>query len=126
MHASHHENVGNLHGSNLGELVTLTVAQYRAPPRFKQLACRTYRSPAFLFVVAPFFLCFIQYRLPVGLMRRDRRYWISSPGINLFIGLGLYTLYFGYGWAPPHLDISTQHAVYRFCRCLDILRSSSI
>lgn len=100
MHASHHKNVGNLQGSNLGEVVTLSVARYRALPPLKRLAYRVYRNPAFLFVVAPFFLFFIQYRLPFGLMRVGRRYWISALGTDFFIGLVLFAMYSAQGWAP--------------------------
>ena len=100
MHASHHEHVGNLRASDLGEVVTLTVAEYNALPPFKRLGYRIYRNPVFLFVVAPFFLFFIQYRLPVGLMRAGRRYWISSLGTHLTVGLLLFAMYQAHGWAP--------------------------
>lgn len=84
-HAIHHATSGDLDRRGAGSLLTLTVAEYAAlsPPR--RLGYRLYRHPLVLFVVGPFFVFFLQQRLPVGLMKRGWRPWVSAMGTNAAI-----------------------------------------
>jgi len=81
-HAVHHASAGNLDKRGMGDVATLTVAEYRSRSFFGRLRYRLYRHPLVMFGIGPFYLFFIQNRLPVGLMRAGRRYWISSMGTN--------------------------------------------
>ena len=100
MHAEHHAHVGDLDASGLGEVRTLTVAEYRARGPAGRLAYRAYRHPLFLIGVAPFLLFFVQYRLPFGLWRRGWRFWISTMGTNLALAVLIGAMVRAGGWAP--------------------------
>ncbi|MDA3888234.1 MAG: fatty acid desaturase [Allgaiera sp.] len=93
-HAIHHASTGNLDRRGIGDLPVQTLAEYRAAPRRKRLVYRIYRNPFFLFGLAPAWLFFVQNRVPLGLMRSGRRYWISAMATNLgiaaLVGAGIY------------------------------------
>ena len=99
-HSIHHAHHGNLDTRGIGDVMTLTVAEYRARGRWGRLGYRLYRHPLVLFGLAPSYLFLLQNRLPLGLMRAGRRYWISAMGTNAVLALGLAaTIWLG-GWAP--------------------------
>lgn len=96
MHAAHHSAAGNLDRRGIGDVTTLTVAEYRALPLRRRLGYRIYRHPLTLFGIGPFYLFFLRNRLPIGLMRAGAKYWVSAMGTNagiaaLLVGIG----YFG-------------------------------
>ena len=84
-HAIHHGTAGNLDARGTGDIPTLTVAEYHALPVIGRALYRLYRHPLFLFGVAPAYVFLIQNRLPFGLMRAGRRYWISALGTDAVI-----------------------------------------
>jgi len=84
-HALHHASTGNLDARGFGDIDTLTVREYRALPRWRRLAYRAYRHPLVLFGLGPAYLFILRHRLPIGLMKEGRRYWISAFGTNLAI-----------------------------------------
>jgi omega-6 fatty acid desaturase (delta-12 desaturase) len=94
-HSIHHSNSGNLGRRGIGDVHTLTVAEYRALSPFNRLLYRLYRNPVVLFGLGPGYLFFVQNRLPLGLMA-SAKYWISAMGTNaaILVGLGV-MLYFG-------------------------------
>ncbi|CUH40505.1 Fatty acid desaturase [Jannaschia seosinensis] len=96
IHAEHHGHSGNLDRRGMGEVQTLTAAEYRALSPMGQLRYRIYRHPAFLFGFAPAWVFLLENRLPLGLMRAGRVYWISAMGTNVAVAalLGL-IWYFG-------------------------------
>lgn len=95
-HAEHHSASGNLEKRGMGDVLTLTVAEFRALSALGRLRYRLYRHPAVLFGLGPFYLFFLQNRLPIGLMRAGGRYWLSAMGTNAALALLLGTLgYFG-------------------------------
>jgi omega-6 fatty acid desaturase (delta-12 desaturase) len=86
-HAMHHAGSGNLDRRGVGDIQTLTVAEYARKPWYAQLAYRTYRHPLFLFGFGvPFYFTVIQ-RLPWfhGLPARDA--WKSVMSLNAAIVL---------------------------------------
>ncbi|MDF0601913.1 fatty acid desaturase [Psychromarinibacter sp. C21-152] len=85
LHAAHHAGTGNLEKRGMGDVLTLTVAEYRALSWRGRLGYRIYRHPAALFGVGPFYLFFLRNRLPHGLMRAGARYWVSAMGTNAAI-----------------------------------------
>ncbi len=92
-HATHHATSGNLDRRGTGDIPTLTVREYRARGRFGRLQYQILRHPLFLFGLAPIYIFFLQYRLPVGLMRAGRRYWLSALGTNAAIAAILFALF---------------------------------
>ncbi|MDO9525339.1 MAG: fatty acid desaturase [Gemmobacter sp.] len=99
-HSIHHSTAGNLDKRGVGDITTLTVAEYNALSPLAKLQYRAYRHPLVMFGIGPGYMFLLQNRLPVGFMRAGRKYWISAMGTNLSIAamLGL-IVYFG-GWAP--------------------------
>ncbi len=94
-HAVHHASCGNLDRRGIGDVTTLTVAEYRARSRWQRLAYRAYRHPLVLFLVAPAFLLLVRYRLPMAGAAADRHGWISILGTDATaaaLGAGLAAL----------------------------------
>jgi acyl-lipid omega-6 desaturase (Delta-12 desaturase) len=86
-HAIHHATSGNLARRGIGDVDTLTVKEYRARSRWGRLKYRLYRHPLTMFGIGPAYLFFLQHRLPVGLMSRGWRPWVSTMATNAAIGL---------------------------------------
>jgi omega-6 fatty acid desaturase (delta-12 desaturase) len=84
-HAVHHATAGNLDRRGMGDVNTLTVAEYRALPRWRRVAYRLSRNQLVLLGLGPIYLFVIKYRLPVGLMRDGKGVWISAMATNLAI-----------------------------------------
>lgn len=98
-HSIHHSGAGNLDRRGMGDITTLTVAEYRALSPLRRLLYRAYRNPVVLFGIGPGYMFLIQNRIPLGLMGH-LRYWVSAMSTNAaIIGALAIILYFG-GWAP--------------------------
>jgi omega-6 fatty acid desaturase (delta-12 desaturase) len=76
-HAMHHAGSGNLDRRGIGDVTTLTLAEYAALPARGRLAYRMYRHPLVLFGIGPAWLFLIRHRYPVGWQRRRWRDWLS-------------------------------------------------
>lgn len=63
-HKIHHQTVGNLDKRGVGDVSTLTVAEYNNLSRSKRFFYRMYRNPVVLLLIAPFFIFTILYRIP--------------------------------------------------------------
>ena len=94
-HSVHHNSSGNLGRRGMGDVHTLTVAEYRDLSPKNRLLYRMYRHPIILFGLGPGYLFLLQNRLPLGLMATGR-YWLSamSTNVGIFVGLAV-ILYFG-------------------------------
>jgi len=97
-HATHHATTGNLDRRGMGDIPTLTVAEYRARPLLGRVLYRLVRNPVVLFGIAPSYMFFLQSRLPVGAMRSGWRFWVSALGTDAAILTLLGTLYMLGGW----------------------------
>jgi omega-6 fatty acid desaturase (delta-12 desaturase) len=84
-HAIHHASHGNLERRGIGDIDTLTVAEYQSRSWLGKLAYRVYRNPIVLFVIGPAYLFLIQHRLPVTQMTVGWRPWVSAMTTNLGI-----------------------------------------
>ena len=102
-HALHHAQHGNLDQRGIGDVLTLTVAEYQARSRLGRLMYRLYRHPIVLFGLGPSYLFLLQNRVPLGLMTAGRRYWISAMGTNAMIALILAAMVWLGGLAPVFL-----------------------
>ncbi|MCL6285706.1 fatty acid desaturase [Ruegeria sp. 2012CJ41-6] len=102
-HAIHHSASGNLGRRGMGDIHTLTVAEYRALTPVKRLMYRVYRHPIILFGLGPGYLFFLQNRLPLGFTDKAK-YWISAMSTNAGILIALSLIYY-FGGALPILLI---------------------
>jgi len=88
-HSIHHAHHGNLGRRGIGDVMTLTVEEYRARSPSGRLLYRLYRHPVMLFLLAPSYLFILQNRLPFGLMNSGWRHWTSAMGTNAMIGIAI-------------------------------------
>jgi omega-6 fatty acid desaturase (delta-12 desaturase) len=94
-HSIHHSNAGHLDRRGIGDVHTMTVAEYKALGVWNRAMYRLYRNPVVLFGLGPGYLFFVQNRIPLGLLS-SVRYWASAMGTNAAIlGALLVMLYFG-------------------------------
>ncbi len=88
-HSIHHATTGNLDRRGTGDLPTLTIREYRQKSWIGRAMYRLLRNPIFLLGVVPFYLFFLQNRLPVGQMRSGQVYWISALATDAAIAAAL-------------------------------------
>lgn len=84
-HAIHHASTGNLDARGVGDVDTLTVAEFQARGRFRRFLYRLYRHPIVLFGIGPAYQFLLRHRLPIGMMRKGWRPWLSAMGTNASI-----------------------------------------
>ena len=94
-HSIHHNSAGNLGRRGIGDITTLTVAEYRDLSPIKCLMYRLYRHPLVLFGLAPGYLFLLQNRVPLGFMKSGK-YWFSAMSTNAVLLVALSVIvYFG-------------------------------
>ena len=86
-HAIHHASSGDLERRGIGDVDTLTVAEYVSLSRWGRLRYRLYRNPFVLFGLGPAYLFVFRHRVPAGLMGSGWHPWASAMGTNLSIAL---------------------------------------
>lgn len=84
-HAEHHAASGNLDRRGIGDIDTLTVTEYLQRGRFLRLLYRLYRNPLVMFGLGPCYLFILRHRLPVGVMKKGVKPWISTQVTNIGI-----------------------------------------
>ncbi|RYB04381.1 fatty acid desaturase [Lichenibacterium ramalinae] len=119
-HAIHHATVGNLDQRGIGDVTTLTVAEYKAASRTGRLLYRLYRHPVVMFGLGPAWLFLVQYRLPIGLMRAGWKPWASTMGTTAATASLVAGLVWWLGVAPvlliplPVLLVAASAGVWLF------------
>jgi len=107
-HAIHHASSGNLDARGIGDVRTLTLAEYRAKGFWGRLGYWLYRHPVVMFGLGPAYLFVLQQRLPLGAMRAGSLPWVSTMGTNIAIGALVVGLVWVIGLVPfllVHLPI---------------------
>ncbi len=85
-HSTHHATCGNLERRGMGDIDTLTIAEYRALPLLGRLRYRLYRNPLVLFVIGPAVQFIVLHRVPMGMWRDGWKPWLSTMATNLAAG----------------------------------------
>ena len=117
-HHIHHQTVGNLEKRGVGDVMTLTVEEYRKKSRWQRFVYRLYRNPVFLFGVAPMLLFVVLYRLPKKYMSVREHVYLQLT--NLALVLIVAAMVMAIGWKAylmiqlPVLYIATVHGVWLF------------
>jgi len=107
-HATHHATAGNLDERGIGDITTLTVAEYGALSAWGKLRYRLYRNPLVMFGIGPIWVFGLTQRLPLGLMRAGKDPWISTMTTNVAIAAMVAGLVYAFGLVPfllVHLPI---------------------
>jgi omega-6 fatty acid desaturase (delta-12 desaturase) len=101
-HAIHHGTTGDLDQRGIGDVWTMTVAEYLASSRWKKLGYRLVRNPFLLFVASPLVLFLIVQRFPNpkgGDRERQSVWWMNLAilvvGITMSaaVGIGPYLVF---------------------------------
>lgn len=90
-HTVHHATAGDLGRRGIGDVDTLTVAEYRALNRSARLRYRLYRNPFVLHLIGPPLYFVLFQRSPFGQALPAAQAWRSIMGLNL----GLLAVYGG-------------------------------
>jgi len=107
-HAVHHATAGDLDRRGVGDIPTLTVAEYQARSRRGRLAYHVFRNPLLMFGVGPVFAMMIgpriwsssqRPRLKRSVMFTDAALLAIFTGLSVWIGVVPVLL----TWAPPAL-----------------------
>jgi acyl-lipid omega-6 desaturase (Delta-12 desaturase) len=77
----------NLDARGIGDVRTLTLAEYTAMGRWRRMSYWLYRHPMVMFGLGPLYVFVLQQRLPFGVMRSGPLPWISTICTNLAIGV---------------------------------------
>ncbi len=97
-HAAHHAGTSNLDARGLGDLDTLTVAEFKKRSFVGRLLYRLYRNPLVLFGIGPAYVFFLKHRLPTGMAGQGWSPWLSTMGTNAVIAIAAVTLSWLLGW----------------------------
>jgi acyl-lipid omega-6 desaturase (Delta-12 desaturase) len=86
-HSLHHASSGDLDRRGVGDIWTMTVAEYMASSRWRRFAYRLARNPIILFGLGPLYLFLIQHRLPARKANFRERFsvWCMNLVILLFM-----------------------------------------
>lgn len=98
-HALHHAATGNLDARGFGDVDTLTVREYYEGSGWRRFGYRLYRHPLVLMGLGPAYLFLLRHRLPIGLMREGKEYWISAMVTNAVVAAILGGLIWAFGIA---------------------------
>ncbi|WP_081894585.1 fatty acid desaturase [Ruegeria halocynthiae] len=119
-HAIHHSSTGNLDRRGMGDIPTLTVKEYLNRNWLGRAAYRLTRNPVILFGIVPAYVFFVQNRLPFGLMRSGKLYWISAMGTNAALVAIAALIYWVGGWEVlafvfvPTLTVASSIGIWLF------------
>jgi omega-6 fatty acid desaturase (delta-12 desaturase) len=117
-HNIHHQTVGNLDKRGVGDVMTLTVEEYKKLSVWKKAYYHIYRNPVVLFGIAPIIVFTIQHRFPKKYMNLKEKMYVHLSSLGLAVVILLLILLIG--WKTflliqlPILYIATVHGVWLF------------
>jgi acyl-lipid omega-6 desaturase (Delta-12 desaturase) len=95
-HAVHHATAGDLDRRGVGDVLTLTVAEYQASPWRRRFGYRLFRNPLVMFGIGPIYAMVLQPRLVSRSARRRIRR--SVIGTNIALAILIAALCWLVGW----------------------------
>jgi omega-6 fatty acid desaturase (delta-12 desaturase) len=107
-HAVHHATAGDLDNRGMGDVDTLTVAEYRELSPLGRLGYRLMRNPFVLLVLGPLWALFLEPRLIPGWARR--RFWRNIVATDVAIAAIIAGLCVLLGW-PSVLLVQVPSAM---------------
>lgn len=117
-HAIHHATAGNLDRRGIGDVQTLTVAEYIALPWWKKAGYRIMRNPLVMFTIGSFLVFAVGHRFPrKGFGKRER---FSVIWTNLALAVIIAGLMLWIGWQAfllvqvPILFLAASAGVWLF------------
>jgi omega-6 fatty acid desaturase (delta-12 desaturase) len=87
-HAVHHATAGDLDRRGVGDVLTLTVAEYRESPWRRRLGYRLFRNPLVMFGLGPIYALLVQPRLVSRSARRRIRRSVIATNAALVVLVG--------------------------------------
>jgi omega-6 fatty acid desaturase (delta-12 desaturase) len=107
-HAIHHATSGDLERRGVGDILTLTVAEYRARSPRGRLAYRVIRNPVVMFGLGPVIAMVVGPRIPTRSQRPRMRHSVVGMDAVLVAVVGLLCWWIGWRdfllvWAPAAL-----------------------
>jgi acyl-lipid omega-6 desaturase (Delta-12 desaturase) len=87
-HAIHHATAGDLDRRGVGDVLTLTVAEYRASPWWRRLGYRLFRNPLVMFGLGPIYGLILQPRFVSRSARPRIRRSVIATNIALVVLVG--------------------------------------
>ena len=107
-HAIHHATSGDLDRRGVGDVLTLTVAEYSSKPWPSRLGYRLFRNPVVMFGLGPIFAMIIRPRIPERASRRRQRNSVLITNTVLIVAIALICEAIGWRaflvvWAPSAL-----------------------
>ena len=87
-HAVHHATAGDLDRRGIGDVPTMTLAEYKAWPWYGRLGYRLFRNPVVMFGLGPIFAMLIEPRIPRPSAAKRIRHsvWLTNLALVLVIG----------------------------------------
>ena len=82
-HAIHHATAGDLDRRGTGDVLTLTVDEYRNMPWWKRIGYRLYRNPFFMFILGPLVIFLLVNRFPSRNSKKRERYSVYWTNLAL-------------------------------------------
>ncbi|NNC38902.1 MAG: fatty acid desaturase [Acidimicrobiales bacterium] len=96
-HVMHHRTSGNLDKRGIGDIVTLTVREYKERSLKGKVLYRLYRHPITMFLLGPIYVFMIRHRLPDELTRASAKSWTSAMATNAGIAAVIFLIIFFFG-----------------------------
>jgi len=95
-HAIHHASAGNLDRRGVGDVMTLTVDEYRALPRLKRMGYRIFRNPVLMFTVGAWMVFALVNRFTHKTSDRRGRFSVYLTNLALLNIILLLSLLIGF------------------------------
>ncbi|GAB4312815.1 MAG: fatty acid desaturase [Bacteroidales bacterium] len=95
-HQVHHQTVGDLDKRGMGDVLTITVEEYKNRSRWQRIYYRFYRHPVVLFIIAPFFLFTIAQCVPDKRLPKKITLYTHLTTLGLIIALAMVSWSIGF------------------------------